>query len=28
VTETTTFRWRAEDLKGNVSYGKRQFKIG
>ena len=21
VTETTTIRWRAEDIKGNVSYG-------
>ena len=23
VTETTTFRWRAEDIKGNVSFGSR-----
>ncbi len=27
VTETTTFRWRAEDIKGNVSYGRQRFVI-
>jgi hypothetical protein len=27
VTETTTFRWRAEDIKGNVSTGKQRFVI-
>jgi hypothetical protein len=28
VTETTRFRWRAEDIKGNVSTGSRKFVIG
>jgi hypothetical protein len=28
VTETTTFRWRAEDIKGNVSFGQKTFTIG
>jgi hypothetical protein len=28
LTETTTFRWRAEDIKGNVSYGVQKFKVG
>jgi hypothetical protein len=27
VTRTTTFRWRAEDIKGNVSYGSQKFTI-
>jgi hypothetical protein len=27
LTETTRFRWRAEDIKGNVSYGQQHFKI-
>jgi hypothetical protein len=27
VTETTTFRWRAEDIKGNVSMGRQRFVI-
>ena len=27
VTETTTFRWRAVDIKGNVSFGERTFTI-
>jgi len=27
VTETTTFRWRAEDIKGNVSTGRQRFVI-
>lgn len=27
VTETTTFRWLAEDIKGNVSTGQQQFQI-
>jgi hypothetical protein len=27
LTESTTFRWRAEDIKGNVSYGLRRFVI-
>jgi hypothetical protein len=26
-TETTTVKWRAEDIKGNVSYGKEKFVI-
>jgi hypothetical protein len=28
VDETTTFRWRAEDIKGNVAYGRQVFRIG
>jgi Zinc carboxypeptidase/Chitobiase/beta-hexosaminidase C-terminal domain len=28
VTRTTTFRWSATDIKGNVSYGKETFRIG
>jgi Zinc carboxypeptidase/Chitobiase/beta-hexosaminidase C-terminal domain len=28
VNETTTFRWRAEDIKGNVAYGRQRFRIG
>jgi Zinc carboxypeptidase/Chitobiase/beta-hexosaminidase C-terminal domain len=28
VTRTTTFRWSATDIKGNVSYGKQTFRIG
>jgi hypothetical protein len=28
LTETTTFRWLAEDIKGNVSTGSQQFVIG
>jgi len=28
LTETTTFRWRAQDIKGNVSYGTQKFKVG
>jgi hypothetical protein len=27
VTETTTFRWRATDIKGNTSFGDRTFTI-
>jgi hypothetical protein len=27
VTKTTTFRWRAVDIKGNVSFGERTFTI-
>jgi hypothetical protein len=27
LTETTRFRWRAEDIKGNISYGQQHFKI-
>ena len=27
VTQTTTFRWRAEDIKGNVSTGSARFEI-
>ena len=27
VTETTTFRWRATDIKGNTSFGQRTFTI-
>jgi hypothetical protein len=27
VTETTTFRWRAEDIAGNVAYGTQRFRI-
>ena len=27
LTRTTTFRWRAEDMKGNVSTGSQQFVI-
>ena len=27
VTRTTTFRWRAEDIKGNVSTGSARFEI-
>jgi len=27
VDSTTTFNWRAEDIKGNVSFGKRKFTI-
>jgi Zinc carboxypeptidase/Chitobiase/beta-hexosaminidase C-terminal domain len=27
VEETTTFRWRAEDIKGNVAYGRQRFVI-
>jgi hypothetical protein len=27
VDETTTFRWRAEDIKGNVAFGKQTFRI-
>ena len=27
VTETTTFRWSATDIKGNVSHGAQKFKI-
>jgi Zinc carboxypeptidase/Chitobiase/beta-hexosaminidase C-terminal domain len=27
VDETTTFRWRAEDIKGNVAYGRQRFRI-
>jgi hypothetical protein len=27
VDTTTTFQWRAEDIKGNVAYGKQTFKI-
>jgi hypothetical protein len=27
VDTTTTFRWRAEDIKGNVSVGKKTFRI-
>jgi hypothetical protein len=27
VSETTTFRWRAEDIKGNVAYGRQRFVI-
>jgi hypothetical protein len=28
LTESTTFRWMATDMRGNVSYGKRTFRIG
>jgi hypothetical protein len=28
VTQTTTFRWIAEDIKGNVSSGKQTIRIG
>jgi hypothetical protein len=28
ITETTRFRWRAEDIKGNVSYGSHRIEIG
>jgi Zinc carboxypeptidase/Chitobiase/beta-hexosaminidase C-terminal domain len=28
VEETTTFRWRAEDIKGNVAFGRQRFRIG
>ena len=28
ITEDTTFRWRATDIKGNVSFGVRIFRIG
>ena len=27
ITETTTFRWRATDIKGNTSFGERTFTI-
>ena len=27
ITEDTTFRWRAEDIKGNVSFGEEKFKF-
>ena len=27
ITKTTMFRWRAEDIKGNVGLGARQFVI-
>jgi hypothetical protein len=27
ITETTTVRWRAEDMKGNVSFGQKKFTI-
>ena len=27
ITQTTTFRWRAEDIKGNVSTGQKRFVI-
>ncbi len=27
IDETTTIRWRAEDIKGNVSYGRATFRI-
>jgi hypothetical protein len=27
VTQTTMFRWRAEDIKGNVSTGAQRFVI-
>ena len=27
VEQTTTFRWRAEDIKGNVAYGRQRFRI-
>jgi hypothetical protein len=27
LTETTRFKWRAEDIKGNVSHGQQYFKI-
>jgi Zinc carboxypeptidase/Chitobiase/beta-hexosaminidase C-terminal domain len=27
VSQTTTFRWRAEDIAGNVSYGSMRFRI-
>jgi hypothetical protein len=27
ITESTTFRWRAEDIKGNVSFGQKRFTI-
>jgi Zinc carboxypeptidase/Chitobiase/beta-hexosaminidase C-terminal domain len=28
LTRSTTFRWKATDMKGNVSYGKQEFRIG
>jgi hypothetical protein len=27
LTESTTFRWLAEDIKGNVSTGSQRFEI-
>jgi hypothetical protein len=27
ITKTTRFRWRAEDIKGNVSRGEKRFEI-
>ena len=27
ITRTTTFRWRATDIKGNTSFGERTFTI-
>ena len=27
ITSSTTFRWRAEDIKGNVSFGQKKFTI-
>ena len=27
ITQTTTYRWRAEDIKGNVSFGEKTFEI-
>jgi Chitobiase/beta-hexosaminidase C-terminal domain len=28
ITQSTTFRWRAEDIRGNVSFGQKRFTIG